>query len=233
MAITALGSSGFILTACGGGTSTTASTTKSGSQLVHLSAQQIMGRAVAAGMNAGSVHLAARLTQGKQSEVFTGDATAQTGRRVVTGPTDQKTTEIQVETTAYFLANQSALVTVLGFDSSLASQIANKWVAISQGEPNYVNLTGGLTLTSLLTQLPAPASLSKTGVVTIDGQEVVGLRSASTGGSSTIYVAATGEPFPVKMVATSKSSTQSVTLSRWGQPVTINAPPNAIQLSFR
>jgi hypothetical protein len=192
-----------------------------------------MGRAVTAGMKAGSVHVDAHLTRGKQTEAFSGDLTAQTGRRVVSGPTDQRTTELQVDTTAYFQANQSALVTVLGFDSSLAGQIADKWVSISQGEPNYANLTGGLTLTSLLTQLPAPAGLSKTGIVTIDGQEVVGLRSASTAGVSTIYVAATGEPLPVKMIAKANSSTQTVTLSRWGQPVTINAPPNAIQLSFR
>jgi hypothetical protein len=184
-------------------------------------------------MKAGSVHVDAHLTRGKQTEAFSGDLTAQTGRRVVSGPTDQRTTELQVDTTAYFQANQSALVTVLGFDSSLAGQIADKWVSISQGEPNYANLTGGLTLTSLLTQLPAPAGLSKTGIVTIDGQEVVGLRSASTAGVSTIYVAATGEPLPVKMIAKANSSTQTVTLSRWGQPVTINAPPNAIQLSFR
>ncbi len=234
-ALAVLGALATLASACGSGTSTNSSTSSQpvDSQLSHMSAQDIVTRAISAGTSAGSVHIDAHLRSGKRDEHFVGDAAPTSGRRMISGPTDQKTTELQVGTTAYFQANASALSSTLGFGSSVAQQIADKWVSIPQGEPNYSGLTNGLTLPSLLAELPQSGPLGKTKLSTVEGQEVIGVTGTFSGAQETLYISATGSPIPVEIRSSGKGVTQVVTFSKWGTPVTITAPTNAIQLTFR
>ena len=46
--------------------------------------------------------------------------------------------------------------------------------------------------------------------------------------SGTLYVAATGKPYPVSVA---KGSSGSITFDSWNAAVTLNAPPNAVDIS--
>ena len=54
------------------------------------------------------------------------------------------------------------------------------------------------------------------------------LKDTTKGG--TLYVAATGKPFPLQITKEGKESGK-VTFSRWDQPVTLTAPSGAIDIS--
>lgn len=49
--------------------------------------------------------------------------------------------------------------------------------------------------------------------------------------SGTLYVSATGTPYPVALVAPTGANTGTVTFDHWNEAVTLAAPKDAIDLS--
>ena len=78
--------------------------------------------------------------------------------------------------------------------------------------------------------LAGHGALSRAGRTTIDGHSVVGVRDAAGGG--TLYVASTGAPYPIEIVrdGTGANRAGRVVFDRWNQPVTIQAPPDPINI---
>lgn len=68
--------------------------------------------------------------------------------------------------------------------------------------------------------------LKKVGTATVNGQKVVGVRDSPAGG--TIYVAATGQPYPVELV---KGGSGRIVFDRINQPVALNPPAHFRNLS--
>ena len=70
--------------------------------------------------------------------------------------------------------------------------------------------------------------LANHGEKTYKGQSAVAIVDTTKGG--TLYVAASGTPYPVALVKTGKSA-GSIEFSDWNQPVTLTAPTGALDLS--
>jgi hypothetical protein len=91
-----------------------------------------------------------------------------------------------------------------------------------------------------LAALATPASLFKNlstkngklvnkGATTYNGQQVVELRDPKKNGS--LYVAATGNPYPLAVVERKKGSGGTIAFTNWNAHVTLKAPPGAIDIS--
>jgi hypothetical protein len=76
--------------------------------------------------------------------------------------------------------------------------------------------------------LSAHGRLTRAPGRTIGGQRAVGVTDAAGGG--TLYVAATGTPYPIEIV-TAAGAGDSVRFDRWNKPVSLQAPPNPISIS--
>ena len=66
----------------------------------------------------------------------------------------------------------------------------------------------------------------KAGTRMLDGVRVVGLRDTSHG---TLYVAATGTPYPVEIVNTGAHA-GVVRFDQWNRAITLHAPANPVRL---
>jgi hypothetical protein len=87
-------------------------------------------------------------------------------------------------------------------------------------------LTDVQTLFSKL--LSTHGTLAKGGTSTINGQQVVAVHDTTMGG--TLYVATTGQPYPIEI---SKTGAQGgrIVFDRYNQPVTLTVPANSIDVS--
>jgi hypothetical protein len=113
--------------------------------------------------------------------------------------------------------------------SSLQSALGYRWVYVSAKSSTAAELTAVFSsLTSptvLADQLTGKAASAVRGrATTFSGQPVV---AVTTPGSGTVYVAITGEPYPLKWLQSSQSQ---VTFSKFGQDFGITAPKGALNL---
>ena len=70
--------------------------------------------------------------------------------------------------------------------------------------------------------------LTNDGQTTYKGAKVVAIRDTSDG--SKLYVAATGRPYPVAIVAGGKGKSGAVTFGDWNKSVSLSAPSNAVAI---
>jgi hypothetical protein len=104
---------------------------------------------------------------------------------------------------------------------------AGAWLAgpASGGLSGYARLTDLGSRLRLL--LSAAGPLSKGRVTTVAGRPVIELKSEAKLSAGSLYVATTGEPYPLKIVKHGHE-TGSTTFSGWNQPVALRAPASTI-----
>jgi hypothetical protein len=115
------------------------------------------------------------------------------------------------------------------FGGNAAAQLFNgKWLkAPATGNfESFAELTNLPTLFDKI--LSSHGKLSKGATTTINGQKVVAINDTGEGG--TLYVAATGQPYPVQITKTGSDGGKMV-FDHYNEPVTLTAPKNAIDIS--
>jgi hypothetical protein len=203
-------------------------------RLADLPPKQILSEALAAARAAGSMHSESTSRVGSFSFIFSDDSSASGGRQVITISGGGHMTIVLVAGVGYVRGNAAALAGFLGLPAQTAIQVAGRWISFSKGDPGYQQVVTGVTTQSTLDEITPAGALTKTGVRTLDGQLVVGVRGtvpASAGGPATtltLYVAATGRPLPVSAQG-GQQRPLTVVFSRWGEPVPVAAPRNAIK----
>lgn len=98
--------------------------------------------------------------------------------------------------------------------------------------------TGALAQTAAFTskdsELPVVLStdgpLTKGNTATIDGQPAIALHEAAKLYTGTLYVATTGQPYPLLLRKTGQE-TGETKFTDWDKPVTVDPPANAVELS--
>lgn len=205
------------------------------SGLAALSPQQILSRADAAAKAAGSVHFASTSNEGSGSLVFSDDSAAGGGRQDITMSDGGRMTVLLVSGIGYVNGNATALSGFLGLPASTSAQLAGQWISFTSGSPGYQQVVGGVTTGSVLSEISPVGTLTKTIRRTVDGQPVVGVTGPAPasaqlpkGSKITLYVAATGRPLPVSCLEGTGKSLTSITLTHWGEPVSVAAPSHAI-----
>jgi hypothetical protein len=205
------------------------------SGLAALSARQILSKADAAATAAGSLHFSSTTKDGSSSITFSDDSASSDGRQDITISDGGQMTVLVVRGVGYVDGNATALSGFLGIPDATAVQLAGRWISFTSGAPGYQQVVSGVTTSAVLTEINPVGTLSKTAPTTVDGQSVVGVRGPAPAGDGmpagsdvTVYVAAKGRPLPVSCLEGSGKDETHITLSRWGEPVSVAVPQSAI-----
>jgi hypothetical protein len=78
--------------------------------------------------------------------------------------------------------------------------------------------------------LTASGQLTKEQKTKIHGQPAIILRQARKLSTATLYIATTGPPYPLQVDKTGRETGQT-TFTNWNDPVTVDPPANAVELS--
>jgi hypothetical protein len=130
----------------------------------------------------------------------------------------------------YLSGNSGGLTKIVGLSSTEVNRVGRKWITLKAGTSQYNNLATDIRISSVQTVLPQ----AKGTTLSIDSTTAVHLyvltwtTAASSSNpklSSTLTFPVAGTTLPIQEVTTSKSTRETVTLSKWGELVRITAPP--------
>jgi hypothetical protein len=109
-----------------------------------------------------------------------------------------------------------------------AQLLQGKWLKAPTGSGQFASIGSLTDLRRLVdSALANHGTLAKGSTTTVNGQPAIAVNDVSKGG--TLYVATTGQPYPIEVTKAGHGGGK-VTFDRWNQPVTLNAPANAISL---
>jgi len=208
-----------LLTGCGG------SGAKSNGE-AQKSAVQVAKDTVAAATAASAVHVAGSIVS--SGTPLTLDITIVKGAGGSGTMSEQGLTFqlVRVNGKAYIKGSDAFYKKFAG--PSVAALLHDKWLEGSATTGNLAALTALTDISKLFNgALGSHGALKNEGETTYKGQKVVAIKDLSKGG--TLYVAATGTPYPVAIVG-SGSNGGAILFGNWNKPVPITAPKGAIDL---
>jgi hypothetical protein len=143
-----------------------------------------------------------------------------------------------INAVGYIKGNAEALSTYFGYPANTAAAYAGRWISFKRGQAGYQQVTAGVTVSGLISELRLGGPLSKLPAATVDGTAVVrilGTPPASdgvpAGTKATLEIAASGRPLPVGSEAAAGSEKLDITFSRWGETLLLSVPTGVISSS--
>ena len=136
----------------------------------------------------------------------------------------------------YLKGDAVALSQYLGISQAQGQQYADQWIEIDQQSPNYAFITGGVTISSALSEVPLSGSISTTAPSVVAGVRVTTLKGIAGANSylphirETLSISTSSPSLPVKESASGQGITQVLTFSGWGHTTPVTAPVATLQL---
>ena len=192
------------------------------------SADQILASAKTATGNAKSVHVSGSTVTGGTPVTLDLSLSAGQGG---TGTFSQSGLSVQLIATPNTIYLKGTPAFWQKFGGSAASQLlAGKWLKAPASNGSFSGIAQLADFHKLLgTALAQHGTLAKSGTSTVNGQPVVAVKDTTQGG--TLYVATTGQPYPVELAKTSGADSGKLSFDQWNAPVTITPPSSSIDLS--
>jgi hypothetical protein len=205
------------ISACGGA---------SGNGVASKSPDAIVSASLRAIDSAKTAHISGRVVSGSSPITLNLDLVSGTGGR---GQMSEGGLSFQIEVIRHEVYINGSPAFWRHFGGAAAAQIFHgKWLkAPASGQ--FASLAQLSDLHALLgTVLSTHGSLTKTGTTTVNGQSAVGVRDTTQGG--TLYVATTGQPYPLEIL---KSGAQGgrIVLDSFDKPISLTPPADAIDIS--
>jgi hypothetical protein len=228
-AITACGSSGKSSSSSStGGPSTSGSASTSGADngVSSKSAEQIVAAAVNAATSLNAVHVAGTVATAAQPVTMDLDLANGKGGRGTMSANGLSFKIVSLGPTAYFSGDATFW---RRFGGQAAVQLLQgRWLkAPATGNfGSFAKLTNMKLLFSKL--LTGHGALTKGSTSTVDGMNVIAINDTTKGG--TLYVATTGQPYPVR-ISKSGAGGGQLTFDRFNETVSLTPPQNAIDIS--
>ena len=222
----------FTLVVAGCGSSSPGGSTKaSGNGEASKSGQQVLTDAVKAAEAASSLRMAGTINTGGQQiglDLSIVKGKGATGSMTLGG---EKVDLMVVGTNAYMKADAAFWTRFGGSQgSAIAQLVAGKWFKFSTDNPQFAAFTSFADSKSLFDSLSSSGgAIANKGATTYKGQSVVNIYGGPTNG--TLYVAATGTPYPVAIAKTGSGEGGAITFDNWNESVTLTAPSGAIDSS--
>lgn len=229
-AIALAGAGVLTFAACGGsGTkpaSTPSATTAAATvALQGLTADELLAKTKAAAQSATSVHVKGEIFDSGQSitidlklaGVARGAGTViQDGGRIDL---------VRDGNDVYFKADEKTLnKTVAQGDAENVKLIAGRYVKATVSTSGFDSFAGLLDLVEFVKGVLSPdGKVSRVHGKDVSGVTTVGLKDTAATGGGVLYVAATGEPFPLRIEPASGPG--GVTMSDWNTKISITVPP--------
>lgn len=216
-------SSNTTSTSSGGATqATTTSTTAAANGVADKSADEILAEATAAAKGATAVHIAGT-TDGASVDLslVRGEGAS--------GSIAQGTSRFDLIAIgdAIYLRGSEDFYRSLGGEA-VVRLLGDKWLKVPATGRDFATFAEFTDMERLLTAALRPEStIQKGDVETVDGTEAIGLTDDRGG---TLFVATTGEPFPLKLVGGGDRRGGEITFDGWNEPVTLTAPADAIDV---
>jgi len=199
-------------------------------------AAALQAKAIADAQNAGWVHEVGHGHIPGHTFSARNDIGFFEGRQVI--DSDKSHAEVvQIGQNAYIRGNASAIADYFGLTKNDPQQLANTWLSLKPSDgPEYSTVIDAVTLKSDFGHVTVPAPLTKGHPVTIGGKRCIPITGHTTqpevgAVTLTLYVTDSKHPLPVELKGVSKKGTSTTTWTRWGKPVILTAPPDAIPLA--
>ncbi len=209
-------------------------------------AKHLTNLALKAMIDAGSFHYVSRFISGGMTQTTVGDAGSSSGTQAITIGSDTFTVLVS-GSACYFKGDERQMVEQLGLPVAIASAHAGQWISLAPGDVPYQSVYVAVKTRSALYSNIAFAPHREAGtstkagyrVVAITGpmvNQIVGGQTQKAKGTATLYVTASHPHLPVQYTESgtitadgqSAKSTLVITFSRWGEAVTVSAPPGAV-----
>jgi hypothetical protein len=117
-----------------------------------------------------------------------------------------------------------------GVGSFAASMFGDKWLKFPADNKDFAPLTSPTKGNGIFKSLTKDhGKLENEGEKTYKGQSVIAIRDTTKGG--TLYVAATGTPYPVALTKAGGKEAGAISFDKWNEPVSLTAPKGALDLS--
>jgi hypothetical protein len=211
---------------CGGSSSSSSSSSSNG--VADKSPADILAATKVAADAAKTVHVSGSIVSGGSPITLDMNLLAGKGGRGQLSESGLAFELIQVGKTVYIKGSPAFYKKIGG--TAAAQLLQGKWLKAPASNSDFASLSQLTDLRQLVDQTLEThgSSLTKGGSSTIAGQKVVGITDKAKGG--TLYIATTGQPYPVQIVKTG-SSGGKITFDRWNSSVTLAAPANAIDVA--
>jgi hypothetical protein len=204
---------------CGGGSS--------GNGLASKSPEEIVAAAKAAATHAASVHIVGSIISENKPISLDMELVAGKGAKGHLSVEGLGIEVIALEH-AFYLNGSSAFYRHIAGPAA-AALLQGKWLKAPTTSGEFASLAQLTELGKLVeSTLSSHGELKHAPGKTVGGRQAVGVTDATRGG--TLYVAATGTPFPLQ-ITKDGSGSGTITFNRWNQPVTITAPAGAINIT--
>ncbi len=206
-----------VLAGCGG--------SSSGSAVASESPQKILNDSLAAANGLKSVHAAGTIHSGGQQIAIDISLVGGVGGRGQITLGGLSFNLVSLNKYAYMQA-PPAVWEKAGAPASTAQQLQGKWLR-TPATGQFASVAQLTNIHTLFGQLlnQKGKTLKRGAVSNVAGRKVVSL----TGGGGTLYVAATGKPYPVELDKTGTDGGK-LDFDRFNQSVTLSAPTNTIDL---
>jgi hypothetical protein len=232
-------------TASGGKTASSAGSSPGASPLaasVARSAPALLRGALAALRSGGTVHVDITTTLPGASIVQSDDATANGGRQIMSIGQAAHATILFIAGVGYVDADAKGLNGFFGVPQLQAEKFAGRWIALRRGDKlgqtTYDDLTAGITLSSVASELEAASTPKLAPPNTINGQRVVAVQAPVQVSGQTSKATETLDitdnsllrPVLAKVVADGSYSSQ-ISFSHWGETLHLSAPSGTVPAS--
>jgi hypothetical protein len=207
-----------------------------------MSAPRLLSAALAALRAGGSVHVDITSIAHGGSVAFSDDAAGRSGRQVITIDGTGHATILLIGGVDYVRADVQALQGFFELPLPAAEHAAGQWISLRPGEKlgtsTYDDVTAGITLSSVATELQVGKPLSETAPATVAGQPVIGVQAplpasdGPRGAKVVLYMTDNAALRPVRYELADGGSTQNtISFSRWGEKLSLTAPAGAVPAS--
>jgi hypothetical protein len=140
---------------------------------------------------------------------------------------------------AYVVGDAAVLQRDADMDPDAANLLGDKWLEIAKGDTGYDDIMAYATLADDWSKDWFSGPVTQLPTTTVNGQRVIPLRGAPAKdadagphATAVLYLAADGDPLPVKYEMTSDTNHEVAVFNNWGTQQTVLAPPMAIDKAW-
>jgi hypothetical protein len=218
------------VSACGGSSSNSSSSEPSkptSNGVEKLTAKAIVDKAEAAAKKASSVHISGEATSSGETFGIDMRVSSTKGAQGHIELGGARIEVLRIGTDAYIKADK-AFWGQLG-DPAVAAKLADKYVKGSTTDAQFKAFLDFTDITKIFGEiLNNSGKVTKVPGKTVAGAATIGVNDADKANGGTLYVATTGEPYPLLIEPNAASGDKGrITLGNWNEPVTLTPPPPA------
>jgi len=206
-------------------------------------APALLSGALASLRSAGSVHIETDQSASPGLVVFSQDSTAGGGRQVIRLGKTGTVTVLLIAGVGYVQANAVGLQAFFSVPQQQADEFSGQWIAVRPGDKlgasTYDDITTGITLSSVATELAPSGAVSLGAPSTVKSQRVLAVQGPVAASAdlpaaarSVLYVTDTAPVRPVLSEVTNAGSYENrVSFTDWGETLHLTAPAHTVPAS--